>query len=201
MYDGCPERIVGCGIPAQSRVQLVNVVSIRWHRVHTCQFLVLASHTPRVNVGLRDNARRLCPRTALSGQYMFPFASHSQSVWRLQHVRRSLALAGFKQRVDDCFHGNAQQLSRSSLAALEQYVFSLCFILSQYCFSKHVRSSHRPCIVGTIAFAVHLRSAAKFWSVGEPIVSISRCLLPSVNKRRSAGPHHLFRAPMPRSFF
>ena len=138
MYDGCPERIVGCGIPAQSRVQLVNVVSIRWHRVHTCQFLVLASHTQRVSVGLRDNARRLSPRTALSGQYMFPFASQFQSVWRLQHVRRSLALAGFKQRVDDCFHGNAQQLSRSSLAALEQYVFSLCFhsqpvLLQQAC--------------------------------------------------------------------
>ena len=137
MYDSCPERIVGYGIPAQSRVRLINVVSIRWHRVHTCQSQVLASHTQRVNVGLRDNARRLCPRTALSGQYMFPFASHSQSVWRLQHVRRSLALAGFKQRVDDCFHGNAQQLSRSR-AALEQYVFSLCFhsqpvLLQQAC--------------------------------------------------------------------
>ena len=108
MYDSCPERIVGYGIPAQSRVRLINVVSIRWHRVHTCQSQVLASHTQRVNVGLRDNARRLCPRTALSGQYMFPVASHSQSVWRLQHVRGSLVLAGFKQRVDDCFHGSLQ---------------------------------------------------------------------------------------------
>ena len=108
MYDSCPERIVGYGIPAQSKVRLISVVSIRWHRVHTCQSQVLASHTQRVNVGLRDNARRLCPRTALSGQYMFPVASHSQSVWRLQHVRGSLVLAGFKQRVDDCFHCNLQ---------------------------------------------------------------------------------------------
>ena len=126
MYDSCPELSVGYGIQAQSRVRLISVVSIRWYRVHTCQSLVLASHTQRVKVGLRDNARRLCPRTALSGQYMLPFASHSQSVWRLQHVRRSLVLACFKQRVDDCFHGNAQQLFRLR-AALEQYVFPLCF--------------------------------------------------------------------------
>ena len=84
---------MGYGIPAQSRVRLISVVSIRWHRVHTCQSQVLASHTQRVNVRLRDNARRLCPRTALSEQYMFPFASHSQSVWRLQHVGRPLVLA------------------------------------------------------------------------------------------------------------
>ena len=72
MYDSCPGRTVGYGIPAQSSVRLTSVVSIRWHGVHTCQSQVLASHTQRVNVGLRDNARRLCPRTALSGQYMFP---------------------------------------------------------------------------------------------------------------------------------
>ena len=108
MYDSCPERIVCYRISAQSKVRLISVVSIRWHRVHTYQSQVLASHTQRVNVGLRDNVRRLCPRTALSGQYMFPVASHSQSVWRLQHVRGSLVLAGFKQRVDDCFHGSLQ---------------------------------------------------------------------------------------------
>ena len=101
MYDSCPERIVCYGISAQSKVRLIIVVSIRWHRVRACQSLVLASHTQRVNVRLRDNARRLCPRTALSEQYMFPFASHSQSVWSLQHVRRILVLACFKQRVHD----------------------------------------------------------------------------------------------------
>ena len=67
------------------------------NRVHTCLSQVLASHTQRVYVGLRDNARRLCPRTALSEQYMFPFASHSQSVCRLQHVGRPLVLACFEQ--------------------------------------------------------------------------------------------------------
>ena len=126
MYDSCPERSVGYGILYQSSVRLISVVSIRWHCVHTCQFLVLASHTQRVNVCLRDNARRLFPRTELSEQYMFPFASHSPSVWRLPHVRRSLDLACFKQRVDDCFHGNVQQLFRLT-AAFEQYVFRLCF--------------------------------------------------------------------------
>ena len=124
MYDSCPERSVGYGIPAQSSVRLISVVSIRWHRVHTCQSQVLASHTQRVNVGLRDNAWRLCTGTTLSGQYMCPVASHFDSVWRLQHVRRSLSLACFKQRVDDCFHGNAQQLFRLT-AALKQYVFQL----------------------------------------------------------------------------
>ena len=126
MYDSCPERSVCYGIPAQSRVRLISVVSIRWHRVHTCQSLLLASHTQRVKSGLRDNARRLRPRTELSKQYVFPFVSRSQSVWGLQHVRRFLVLACFKQRVDDCFHGNAQQLFRLR-AALEQYVFPLCF--------------------------------------------------------------------------
>ena len=80
MFDSCPERIVGYGIPAQSRVRLISIVSIRWHRVRTCQSLVLASHTQPVIVGLDDNARRLCPRTELSEQYVFPFASHSQMV-------------------------------------------------------------------------------------------------------------------------
>ena len=126
MYDSCPERSVGYGIPVQGSVRLINVVSIHWYRVRTCQSLVLASHTQRVNVRLRDNAQRLFPRTELSEQYMFPSASHSQSVWRLQHVRRSLVLACFKKRVDDCFHGNAQQLFRLT-AALKQYVFQLCF--------------------------------------------------------------------------
>ena len=37
----------------------------------------------------------------MSEQYMFPSASHSQSVWKPQHVRRSIVLACFKQRVDD----------------------------------------------------------------------------------------------------
>ena len=118
---------MGYGISVQGSVRLISVVSIRWHRMRACQYLVLASHTQRVNVRLRDNAKRLFPRTELPEQYMFEYFYHFRSVWRLQHVRRSLALAGFKQRVDDCFHGNAQQLSRSSLAALEQYVFSLCF--------------------------------------------------------------------------
>ena len=98
------------------------VVSIRWHRVHTCQCLVLAIHTQRVHFGLRDNARRLCPRTELSEQYMFPFASNAQSVWRLQHVGRPLVLACFMQRVDHCFHGNAQKLFRLR-AALEPYCY------------------------------------------------------------------------------
>ena len=62
MYDSCPGRTVGYGIPAQSSVRLTSVVSIRWHGVHTCQSQVLASHTQRVNVGLRDNAQRLCSR-------------------------------------------------------------------------------------------------------------------------------------------
>ena len=126
MYDSCPERSVSYEIPAQGSVRLTSVVSIRWHHVHTCQSQVLASHTQRVNVRFRNNAQRLFPRTELSEQYMFPSASHSQSVWRLQHVRRSLVLACFKQRVDDCFHGNAQQLFRLT-AALKQYVFQLCF--------------------------------------------------------------------------
>ena len=198
MYDSCPELSVGYGIQAQSRVRLISVVSIRWHRVHTCQFLVLASHTQRVHFGLRDNARRLCPRTELPEQYMFPFASHSQSVWRLQHVRRPLVLARFMQRVDDCFHGNAQKLFRLR-AALAQYCSHCVSILSQHCDSKHVRSSHRPCIVATTAFAVLLRSAAKFWCVEEPFDAISRCFVPSVDKRKSVGLHRFFRAPMPRS--
>ena len=63
MYDSCPERSVGYGIPAQGSVRLTSVVSIRWHRVRTGQSQVLASHTQRVNVRLRDNAKRLFPRT------------------------------------------------------------------------------------------------------------------------------------------
>ena len=97
MYDSCPERTIGYGIPAQSGVRLISIALIRWHRVHTCQCLVLAIHTQRVHFGLRDNARRLCPRTALSEQYMFPFASHFQSVCRLQHVGRPLVLACVEQ--------------------------------------------------------------------------------------------------------
>ena len=121
MYDSCPERSVGYGIPAQGSVRVTSR-----HRVHTCKFQVLANHTQRVNVRFRDNAQRLFPRTELSEQYMFPSASQFQSVWKLQHVRRFLVLACFKQRVDDCFHGNAQQLFRLT-AALKQYVFQLCF--------------------------------------------------------------------------
>ena len=79
MYDSCPERIVGHGIPIQSRVRL----SIRWHRVQP------------VIVSLRDNARRLCPRTALSERYVLPFASQCQLVWSPQHFRMSLDLACF----------------------------------------------------------------------------------------------------------
>ena len=141
MYDSCPERIVGYGIPAQSRVRLISIVSIRWHRVHTCQSRVLSSHTQTVIVGLRDNARRLCPRTELSEQYVFPFASQSQLVWELQHFRTSLDLACVQQRVDVRFYGNAQQLFRLR-ATLEQYVFPLRFILSPYCDGKLVRSLH-----------------------------------------------------------
>ena len=65
MYNSCRERSVGYGIPVQGSVRLITVVSIRWHRVHTCQFQVLASHTQRVNVRLRDNAYRLFPRKEL----------------------------------------------------------------------------------------------------------------------------------------
>ena len=80
LYDSCPERNVGYGIPAQSRVRFISIASIPWHRVHTCQSLVLASHTQPVIVGLGDNARRLCPGTVWSEQHVFPFASHSQMV-------------------------------------------------------------------------------------------------------------------------
>ena len=141
MFDSCPARIVGYGIPAQSRVRLIGIVSIRWHRVHTCQSRVLASHRQTVIAGLRDNARRLCPRTELSKQYVFPFASQFQLVWKLQHFRKSLDLACVQHRVDVRFYGNAQQLFRLR-AALEQYVFPLRFILSQYCDGKLVRSLH-----------------------------------------------------------
>ena len=141
MYDSCPERIVGYGIPAQSRVRLISIASIRWHRAHTCQSLVFASHTQPVIVSLRDNARRPCPRTELYEQYVFPCASQSQLVWRLQHFRRSQVLACFKQRVDVRFYGNAQRLFRLR-AALKQYGVPLWFILSQYCDGKLVRSLH-----------------------------------------------------------
>ena len=133
MYDSCSE-----------------VVLIRWHRVRTCQSLVLASHTQRVHVGIRDNARRLCPRTELPEQYMFPFASHVQSVWRLQHVRRPPVLACFMQRVDDCFHGNAQKLFRLR-AALEQYCSHCVLILCQ-----HLETVYGPYVVATTRCAVVL---------------------------------------------
>ena len=121
MYDSCPERSVGYGIPDQGSVRVTS-----WHRVHTCKFQVLANHTQRVNVRFRDNAQRLFPRTELSEQYLFPSASHFQLVCRLRHIRMSVVLECFKQRVHNCFHGNAQQLFRST-AALERYAFQLCF--------------------------------------------------------------------------
>ena len=103
--------------------------------MHTCQSLVFASHTQPVIVSLRDNARRLCPRTELSEQYVFPCASQFQLVWKLQHFSKFLNLACVQHRVDVRFYGNAQQLFRLR-AALEQYVFPLRFILSQYCDGK-----------------------------------------------------------------
>ena len=76
-------------------------------------------------------------------------------------------------------------------SSVRAIVLLLGSIFSQHCDSKHARSSHRPSIVATTAFAVLLRSAAQFRCVGEPLDAISRCFFPSVNKRRSVRLHRV----------